>query len=192
MSRFGFSDVDPNKLHSDVTLTTKQAMDLLSSERKYFVAYARWTGVRIIQEKAKRQQAARAQLAAIEAAAKGPIELQIASHAAIEACKKQIEENEPTVHSREVRARMVEEGILDGYTGADFWLGTVFNSGPWEPTRRRYKYTDAERNIHDREVRIWKLKEGAGADAYTEPKQPDEIVARHKAYREMAQNKKVT
>jgi hypothetical protein len=191
MSRFGFSDVDPNKLHGDVTLTTKQAMDLLGGERKYFVAYARWTGVRIIGEKAKRQQAARTQLTAIEAAARGPIDLNIASNAAIEACKKAIEENEPTVHSREVRARMVEEGILDGYTGADFWLGTVFNSGPWEPTGRRHKYTDNERNIHDREVRIWKLKEGAAADAYVEPKQPDEIVERHKAYHEMAQTKKV-
>ncbi len=78
-----------------------------------------------------------------------------------------------TVHSREVRDLMVQEHALDGYTGNDFWLGTAFNNlkakGAIEWTHHHYKYSDQERNIHDREVKIWKPKEGFDLSTLTKP-----------------------
>jgi hypothetical protein len=78
-----------------------------------------------------------------------------------------------TVHSREVRDVMVEEKALEGYRGNDFWLGTAFNNlkakGAIEWTMHQYKYSDPARNIHDREVKIWKPKEGFDLSTLKKP-----------------------
>lgn len=97
-------------------------------------------------------------------------------YVAVQLCRyKESRGEDPTVHSREVLNEMEKRGILDGYNGAHFWLGSVFNGGPFEKTGTIHKYSEPGRNIHDREVKVWRLKKGAGADAYVEPIIPEFI-----------------
>lgn len=76
-----------------------------------------------------------------------------------------------TVHSRDVRDAMFAEGVIDG-AEAEFWLGTVFkdlrDEGILKWTGQMYKYTDADRNIHERSVKLWEYVEKADVKAYLE------------------------
>lgn len=71
----------------------------------------------------------------------------------------QIALKKDTVHSREVRDRMFKEGLIG--EGKEFWLGTVFHTlkedGVLKHDGHWYKYSDPERGIHERTVKIWCL-----------------------------------
>ena len=62
-----------------------------------------------------------------------------------------------TVTSREVRREMAAVGKLNGVEG-DYWLGAVFRDSRFEWTGRYTTYSDSARNIHERTIKIWKLK----------------------------------
>lgn len=77
-----------------------------------------------------------------------------------------------TVHSRDVRDAMFAEGIIDG-AEKEFWLGTVFkdlrDEGVLKWTGQMHKYTDAERGIHERTIKLWEYVEKAEVAKYLEP-----------------------
>lgn len=89
-------------------------------------------------------------------------------YAAIKIAKKRM-----TVHSRDTWDELGRLGIVDASSGAAFWLGAVFkrlkDEGLLKETGQKYKYSDASRGIHEREVKIWALVEGADTKAYDEP-----------------------
>ena len=60
-----------------------------------------------------------------------------------------------TVHSRQVREAMRDELDRDD---AEHWLGAVFRTSEFEWTGDWHTYSDAARNIHERMVKIWRLK----------------------------------
>lgn len=69
-----------------------------------------------------------------------------------------------SVHSRALRSRLVELGVLTPELQnrvGDYWLGAVFRGHLWEWTGDRFTYSDKERNIHERTVKVWRLKHGA-------------------------------
>lgn len=79
-----------------------------------------------------------------------------------------------SVHSRQVRAEMERRGVLFGYRGRDHWIGAVFqNFAALEPTGETFKYTDPARNVHERRVHVWRLKEGVRPEDYPKPQLPD-------------------
>jgi hypothetical protein len=73
---------------------------------------------------------------------------------------------ERTVHSRQVRAAMEAGCAFDGYTGNDYWLGAVFNCSVFEWTGEFFVYSDKTRNIHERTVKLWKLRDVEAASEY--------------------------
>jgi hypothetical protein len=64
-----------------------------------------------------------------------------------------------TVHSREVRAEMDKQGHLTNPALADHWLGVVFRSSVFVWTGQYFSYRDDSRNVHERTVKVWKLRE---------------------------------
>jgi len=66
-----------------------------------------------------------------------------------------------TVHSRAVRDEMERRGLLNG-DGSECWLGAVFNgkNSGLEWTGHWYRYTvkNNNRNIHEKHIKIWRLK----------------------------------
>lgn len=97
-----------------------------------------------------------------------PKEIAWGCHIAVQIAKKNL-----TVHSREVRREMEKRGLLSLDTGAEFWLGAVFKrlqrDKVLHSTGQKYKYSDAERGIHEREVKIWALVEGVDTTPYETP-----------------------
>ncbi len=109
-------------------------------------------------------------------------------HAATNATMKQLESQYPdlinwachfavqiakanlTVHSREVRAKMADVGLVNDNSGPEHWMGAVFkrlkSDNVLVETSNRYKYTSESRGIHEREVKIWALKNGADTSKY--------------------------
>lgn len=77
-----------------------------------------------------------------------------------------------TVHSREVRAKMADVGLVSDDSGPEHWMGAVFKRLKREDvlveTNNRYKYTSESRGIHEREVKIWALKNNADTSKYNE------------------------
>lgn len=73
------------------------------------------------------------------------------------------------VHSREVRKVMAEKGLLDDPELHDYWLGVVFHDGPFEWTGTFHAYTDHHRNIHERTVKVWRLRRGHETACAAEP-----------------------
>lgn len=75
-----------------------------------------------------------------------------------------------TVHSRQVREAMLGQGVIEQNGGPEHWLGAVFKrlakEGILSKTGHKYKYSDAERGIHEREVTIWGLVENADITKY--------------------------
>lgn len=86
-------------------------------------------------------------------------------HVAVEIARKNM-----TVHSREVRRELETRGILGPDGGKEHWLGAVFHrlkaDKILEATSQFYRYSDAERGIHERKVTIWQLVEGADCSKY--------------------------
>jgi len=74
----------------------------------------------------------------------------------------QIAQKNGKVHSREVRAAMDATGVFSSYNGVgDYWLGAVFNNSPFfEWTGDWCTYKDDQRNIHERTVKVWRLRDG--------------------------------
>jgi hypothetical protein len=52
---------------------------------------------------------------------------------------------------------MAELGLLSDVSEGEFWLGSVFRDTRFVPTGDKYIYSDEARNIHEREVKWWKL-----------------------------------
>ena len=80
-----------------------------------------------------------------------------------------------TVHSREVRDAMFNDGIISG-DGREFWLGAIFkelkDADVLRKTGHSYKYSDEERGIHERTIALWELNPKADLTAYRiEPKE---------------------
>lgn len=79
-----------------------------------------------------------------------------ASHLAVKLAKANL-----SVHSRMVRAEMVKEGIIpETGGGKEFWLGAVFANLRDEGVLEKagfISYGDASRNIHERQIAVWKL-----------------------------------
>ncbi len=85
--------------------------------------------------------------------AKGPIIL------AARRVAQQLARAHGTVHSRQVRQALIEQGLLtQDLVKKDFWMGAVFRGSEWEWTGKYHTYSDADRNIHERTVKVWKLK----------------------------------
>jgi len=63
------------------------------------------------------------------------------------------------VHSRMVRLRLEELGLLGNADIKDFWLGAIFNRNPrFKWSGEMFTYEDRARNIHERTVKVWKLR----------------------------------
>lgn len=65
-----------------------------------------------------------------------------------------------TVHSRMVRAALEAKGLVHP-DEKEFWIGAVFRDPRFEWTGERYSYSDAARNVHERTIKVWRLKGGA-------------------------------
>ena len=65
-----------------------------------------------------------------------------------------------TVHSRMVRAVLEEKGLVST-DAKEYWIGAVFRDARFEWTGEHYSYSDAARNVHERTVKVWRLKAGA-------------------------------
>jgi len=63
-----------------------------------------------------------------------------------------------TVHSRMVRARMKALNLLPP-DGKEYWLGTVFRDPRFEWTGELHTYSDPDRKVFDRNVKVWRLKD---------------------------------
>lgn len=61
------------------------------------------------------------------------------------------------VHSRQMRAKMDERGMLPKGQ-SEFWIGCIFRHSDFVDTGKRYKYSDSKRNIHERVINVWRLK----------------------------------
>jgi hypothetical protein len=71
-----------------------------------------------------------------------------------------------TTNSRTLRQEMQARGLFDDYKGGFFWMSAVFcDDGifTWDGTKTSYR--DRANNIHEREIRNWKL---ASPDVTTE------------------------
>jgi len=94
-----------------------------------------------------------------------PLEIAWGCHLAVAIAKKNL-----TVHSRMMRQTMADRGMLALDTGREHWTGAVFKrlskEGILRNTGQKFKYSDAERGIHEREVTIWALVEGADTSKY--------------------------
>jgi hypothetical protein len=77
----------------------------------------------------------------------------IAREIAIELCHKN-----GSTHSRAVRAEMFKRGIITGKEGPEYWLGAVFKGALFEWTGSFVSYADRERNVHERTLKVWKLR----------------------------------
>jgi len=97
--------------------------------------------------------------------AKYPEQIVNACRVAVKIAKRKL-----TVHSREVREEMERQGLVGPDTGAEFWLGAAMGRLVREKilskTGQKYKYSDASRGIHEREVQIWQLVDGADTKEY--------------------------
>jgi len=62
-----------------------------------------------------------------------------------------------SVHSRAVRIAMAADGQLSD-NEPEFWLGAVFRTSEFEWTGEYFTYSDGARNIHERMVKVWRLK----------------------------------
>lgn len=80
-----------------------------------------------------------------------------------------------TVHSRTVRDEMERLGLLKT-NEPEFWLGAVFNKLKREkiigPTGQSFTYSDAERGIHERTIKVWGLVENCDTSAYNDEPAP--------------------
>lgn len=64
-----------------------------------------------------------------------------------------------STNSHAVVSEMNRRGILKGYHGKNLWVGAVFNRGLFKHTGRLISYSDDTRNIHERTIGEWTLKD---------------------------------
>jgi hypothetical protein len=64
------------------------------------------------------------------------------------------------VHSRDVRNALASLKLLEDPGLKDFWLGAVFNNSVFRWTGETYIYSNSDRNIHERTVKVWHLPAG--------------------------------
>lgn len=99
--------------------------------------------------------------------AKHPHQIAWACHIAVKIAQKNL-----TVHSRAVREEMERRELIGPDTGAEFWLGAAMSKlaklGILKSTGSKYKYADSSRGIHEREVTIWALVDGANTEYFDE------------------------
>jgi len=89
---------------------------------------------------------------------------------AMELCKKK-----GSTNTLEVRKEMERRDLLVGYTGKNHWTGAIFNqSKVFEHTGDFISYSDPDRNIHEREIRVWQLKDPE-VSIPTLPQRPDPL-----------------
>ena len=97
--------------------------------------------------------------------AEHPIKIAWGCYLAVQFAKKNL-----TVHSREVRTALEARNIVGMNTGPEHWLGAVFKrlkkDNVLKETGQKYKYSDAARGIHEREVKSWALVENADTSKY--------------------------
>jgi hypothetical protein len=73
-----------------------------------------------------------------------------------------------TVHSRDVRRALEQSGVLTpSWGGREHWIGAIFNASDFEWTGAFHAYRDDARNIHERTVKVWRLR--PGASGYSRP-----------------------
>jgi hypothetical protein len=99
--------------------------------------------------------------------AKHPRQIEWACYCAVQIAQKNL-----TVHSRAVREEMERRELIGADTGAEFWLGAAMSKltklGILKSTGSKYKYSDSSRGIHEREVTIWALVDGADTSYFDE------------------------
>lgn len=99
--------------------------------------------------------------------AKHPLQIEWACHVAVQIAQKNL-----TVHSRAVREEMERRDLVGPDTGSEFWLGAAMNKlarlNILKSTGNKYKYADSSRGIHEREVTIWALVDGADTSYFEE------------------------
>lgn len=71
-----------------------------------------------------------------------------------------IAKRDGVVHSRKVRQALAEMGKLDHPDVGDYWLGAVFRHEAFEWTGDHFVYSDEDRNIHERTVKLWVIRPG--------------------------------
>lgn len=85
-------------------------------------------------------------------------------HIAVTFCRKN-----GTTHSKMVFDELIKRGLADPNKKA-FYMGAIFNKlekdGVIEWTKHYYKYSDPERNVHDREIKLWRLKDDSKPNDY--------------------------
>jgi hypothetical protein len=64
-----------------------------------------------------------------------------------------------TTHSRRVLDEMDRRGLLDRAVAHDFWLGAVFHDREFVWTGQWYRHHSKLRNIHERTVKVWTVRE---------------------------------
>ena len=99
--------------------------------------------------------------------AKHPKQIDWACHIAVQIAMRNL-----TVHSRAVREEMERRDLIGPDTGSEFWLGAAMNKlarlGVLKSSGSKYKYSDSSRGIHEREVTIWALVDGADTAYFEE------------------------
>ena len=85
---------------------------------------------------------------------------------------REIARADGTVNCRQVRERMKADGLLRDpengrlvpATEREHWLGSIFRHPDFEQTGQQVAYTNALRNIHERTVNVWRLRNGSGCE----------------------------
>lgn len=147
------------------TKTAGQAHDIMAEAKGYYVAMARFVAVQVANKREPWYSLAQT----------GPDP------------EKRVLLPEPgTVHAYAVRMAMERFGVMDGYTGPLFFMGTAMKAEIFEPTGVRFTYShqgDEGRSVHKSTINVWKLKQGAGAGAFVEPTMPEDIRKRRDEFR---------
>lgn len=144
-------------------METNEAFDTLARTKSWYIAMARYVAAQIVLGKEPW----------VTLAAHGPSGAPLLP-----------EKN--TVHSYAVRIAMKKAGFLDGYSGTLHFLGVALAKGGGflEASSKSFSYThqddgeDAGRAVHERTVKVWRVKPGGAILAVPEPKMPDDIVER--------------
>lgn len=151
--------------NNTATQTTDEAMDRLGSAKGYYVAMARFIAVQIATGRDPWYSLAQI----------GP-----------DPEKRALLPEKGTVHSYAIRMAMERSGVLDGYRGKLFFLGTAMKSEIFEPTGAHFSYSHQDADgaaVHQRTIGVWRIKKGAAAQSFLEPATPADIAKRRDEYR---------
>lgn len=88
-----------------------------------------------------------------------------------------------TTHTYAIRKAMEATGLLDGHRGKMMWLGAAVKaaSDVLVPTGEMYSYSSSDeetgRSVHERTIKVWKLRDGALTARIKMPVAPPDIQA---------------